>query len=585
MRYLVLIPLLFCTLFGHAQNRILVDGEFKDWAKHPTTYTDAAGDGGSSGIDFGKAQIFNDADYIFFYVETGTEINLQDLNDVVIYIDIDNNTSTGTSKNGIGADLSYTFGDRSGSYHTSSNSSVSIRHRDIGLITAPTVTSDRFEIGIKRVFSINGILKKMGDSVKVVFMDNASNGDVLPSNNGGVSYTFSTTNLEPLPSFSLQKPTMSNLRIMSYNVERDGLFEASRVPAYTRVFQALQPDIIGFQEVYNHSSLQIADLIETMLPSAAGAQWYHAMAKPDCHVVSKYPILKSAQIPGVNGSGNGAFLIDIPNSKTEMLLIVAHPPCCTNNSGRQTEVDRIMEFVRKSKNGKGPIQLDTNAQIVILGDMNFVGDHNQLTTLLSGDIFDETSYGSDFTPDWDGSNLLDAKPPTTGVPFSFSWYSESSSFSPGRLDYVLYSGSNLTLENSYSLFTPGLAQDSLSKYTLLSNDVIIASDHLPLVADFTVKNNSTQSVLNTQRSLGYLEIYPNPASDVVGVSFINPQHGVVTMQLVDGAGSIISTLYNGDLVTGKNTLQFSAATYPSGTYIITVTSANSIYHRRISVVH
>ena len=87
--------------------------------------------------------------------------------------------------------------------------------------------------------------------------------------------------------------------------------------------------------------------------------------------------------------------------------------------------------------------------------MNFVGDHKQVTTLLKGDIENEAAYGSDFTPDWDGSDFVDSKSPTTGVPFSFTWYSESSAFSPGRLDYMIYSGSNMKLENTYSLFTPG----------------------------------------------------------------------------------------------------------------------------------
>ena len=137
----------------------------------------------------------------------------------------------------------------------------------------------------------------------------------------------------------------------------DGLFESNRVPAYTRILKATQPDIIGFQEIYNHTSKEVADHIETLLPSEVGEQWYHANAAPDCHAISRFPITKSVQIAGSGGSGNGAFLIDIPDTDRDMLMVVAHPPCCGNNAGRQMEVDLIMQFVREAKAGKGPIPL------------------------------------------------------------------------------------------------------------------------------------------------------------------------------------------------------------------------------------
>ena len=70
------------------------------------------------------------------------------------------------------------------------------------------------------------------------------------------------------------------------------------------------------------------------------------------------------------------------------------------------------------------------------------------------------------------------------MPFSYTWYNEGSNFSPGRLDYIIYSGSNLLLQNSYSLFTPSLPLDSLIAFNLLADDAVVASDHLPIIADF-----------------------------------------------------------------------------------------------------
>jgi exonuclease III len=496
MKYLRILSLLFVSITSNSQDRILVDGIFNEWSDYPIIYSDAAGDGGSSGIDFGQLQIYNDDEYIFFLLESGSEINLQDLNEIFIYLDTDDNSNTGFSINGIGAEIVYSFGNRSGFFYQGANSST-IQHSDIGLVTAPTVTSSQFEIAIRRDIIISGIPVFQSDNLKIVFQDDFSNGDLLPASNEEITYTFSNNNSEPLPDFSIQKFPESDLRVISYNVLFNGVFDPARIPSFTRLLQAIEPDIIGFQEIYDFSSAQVASQVESMLPSSTGQQWFHAKEGPDCHAISRYPILESALIPGYNqNAGNGAFLIDVAGIETGLLLIVAHPPCCGNNEGRQIEVDLIMEFLREAKEGNGPIPLQPGAPIVILGDMNLVGDHRQLETLLTGNIFDESSYGPDFIPDWDDNNLLDSHPYVTGLPFSFSWYNEESNFSPGRLDYIIYSGSNLMLQNSFSLFTPGLSQDNLNALNLFANDAIAASDHLPLVVDFELNNLTAQKWTN-----------------------------------------------------------------------------------------
>ena len=152
-------------------------------------------------------------------------------------------------------------------------------------------------------------------------------------------------------------------------------------------------------------------------------------------------------------------MIDIPNLAEDLLFIVAHTPCCGNDAARQVEVDAIMAFLRDAKAGTGNLQLAENAPVIIAGDMNFVGNAQQLETLLTGDIINTFPYGNDFEPDWDGSDLIDSRPYTTGLPMAFTWYREASSFSPGRLDFTIYTGSNLTLKNNYALFTDALPQD------------------------------------------------------------------------------------------------------------------------------
>ncbi len=580
MKQVLVLSFLCWGITGFSQSRILTDGRFDDWTEYPVAYSDATGDGRFLGADFQQLFMHNDEDYLFFLLEVGFELDLQESSDIVLYLDTDDNANTGFSFRGIGAELVYSFTNRSGTFY-GRNRSTRVFHDDIGLITAPTVTSDRFEIAINRNSIISGEALFAGDIMNVIFSDNSSNGDVLPAQNEELKFRFSSANIEPLPEYSLGKQDASNLRIMSYNVLRDGLFVSSRFSAFQRIFKAIQPDIIGFQEIYQNSSAQVANRIEMMLPSGPDEEWYHAMEGPDCHIISRYPVLESALIPGHNqGSGNGAFLIDLPDLEEHMLVIVAHPPCCENDTGRQIEVDQMMQFLREAKDGTGPIPLEQDAPIIILGDMNFVGDSRQLETLITGDISNEFSYGPDFSPDWDGNDLIDAHPYSTGVPFSFTWYDEGSSFTPGRLDFMIYSGSNLELKNSYTLFTPGLSQDSLDVYDIWSNDVVFASDHLPVVADFELRRLSNQDLITANKEIELIQLSPNPSAGIFWIqagyqdAFSNL---IQEVTVLDADGKTV--LYSDQMV---NSLDLSHLSY--GNYFVEFLIDNQKYIQQVTLL-
>ncbi|MGB0851350.1 MAG: endonuclease/exonuclease/phosphatase family protein, partial [Bacteroidia bacterium] len=513
-------------------------------------------------------------EYLYLSIDVGTEINLQDLNDVTLYIDSDNNSSTGQSTNGLGADISYTFGSRSGSYFGSGTSSI--RHGDLGLITAPTISSDQFEVALNRNTVISGKMLFSSNTIKLALRDNASNGDILPNNSGGVSYTFTSSNLNNIPSYSISKAAKSNLRILSYNVLRDAFMDQRNFDSYSRILKSVNPDIIGFQEIYNSTSSQVASQVESMLPSSNGEQWYHANDGNDCHAISRYPILKSREI-----AGNGAFLIDLPDTDKDLMLIVAHPPCCSNDGGRQSEVDQIMKLIRESKEGKGILALEEGAPILIVGDMNFVGTGGQLHTFLTGDISDNASHGSDFTPDWDGSDFVDAEPYATHSPFVHTWYNTGSSFSPGKLDYIIFSPSTLELHNSFVLFTPTLPSDSLSAYKLEANDVTSASDHLPVVADFSfLSDEFTHSPIATELESA-IDLYPNPAHNTVYINSKSGQVVFLNIKISDAQGRLTKSLEN---FRNSNRVSINTSELGYGTYTLSILTNKGIVYKSLNVV-
>ena len=134
-----------------------------------------------------------------------------------------------------------------------------------------------------------------------------------------------------------------------------------------------------------------------------------------------------------------------------------------------------------------PLEFDlpVGTPIVVAGDMNLVGGSSQVLTLTDGLVHDEATFGPSHAADWDGTPLGDAWPRVNGLGDAFTWRDARSSYSPGKLDYIVYSDSVLELVRAFSLETTGLTGYDLARYGLRADDTLEASDHLPVVADFT----------------------------------------------------------------------------------------------------
>jgi endonuclease/exonuclease/phosphatase family metal-dependent hydrolase len=543
-------------------SQILVDEEYSDWISDNLRYTDDLNDGQNNQIDFGRLWVDHCDTYLFISVELNKELIIQSDNNLRLYIDIDNDLSTGSNIRGIGADLIYRFSDRRGTAEIQ-NFNWTIFHDDIGLITSPTVSSDRFEIAIRRNNTINGRAFNMATDILVVMVDDRVNGDEIPSESGGIPYQFSQKPEYELPPYSITKKNQSDLRVLSYNVLRDGPWENQRDNSFSRILRAVNPDIIAFQEIYNHSSQQTKEFVSQSL--GGNQNWYHSALFSDNILVSKYPILKTESI-----DGNTAFLVDVDGS--EMLIISAHLPCCDNDFSRQQEVDNIMSFVRRSKAQETFIPLEDDTPIIICGDMNFVGENRQLETFLTGDIVNNNTYGPDFNPDWDGSDLIDAKPFATELPLTITWYSENESFSPGRLDYILYTGSVMKKTNSFVLFTASLSQDQLIDLDLNIGDATFASDHLPVVADFNFDLSSSVQLSNSQ--ITDVRVYPNPSAGKIVVDFSLFKSEMVEIELLDAKGLKSKLLKSKKLNSGTYSIPLDLSQFQSGIYRIILSSTN-----------
>ena len=491
MKKTLLFFLVSSLLFS--QNGIFLDEKFSDWDAISNYYVDPTGDNQIGEIDLKIMWVSNDEDYIYFRIQTTKEITLVNNNYLTIYIDSDNDSSTGKLLDNLGAELEYTLGRRSGNVYLSEERVINTR--DIGFFGAPTFNGNEFEFGIRRDSKIDGQSLFPSEKIKfklIAYTSSAlsANSDISPDI-GGFEYQFGQNLTEQVPTYSIEKQNQEHLRVMAYNVERDGITSVDKTTEYNHIFNAIKPDIIGLTEVYESSSQQIADRISFFLPPNQNEQWFHKKeGEYDIVLVSKYKIKESFTINSeVGHAASGAFLLDLrPAFETDMLVIVSHPKCCSGvqeDLKRQNQFDAIIAFIRNAVGEGGALSVADKTPLLIMGDMNLVGDSRQYQTLITGDIKFNEVYGEDFVPDWDSTGLDDAIPYVTNTGMTYT--TNPGSFPPGRLDFIVYSASVLEKVNSFVFDTNQLTLEQLANFVINKSDTEV-SDHLPVVADFNISS-------------------------------------------------------------------------------------------------
>ncbi len=558
MRSLIILSFLWISLLGiqtalHAQT-LFIDEQFDEWTN---LIEDPTGDN-AFGTDFIACAASTSQNRIFFYLKLHTPLLLQAQDDVALYIDLDDNVATGRMKNGIGADLVYYFSDRYGIVYEQ-NGSRFIDHEDIYLVHQPSVRANQFEIGINRDIQLNGSSFTV-QNFRYLFV---SAGDQIPNGNGGISYTATMEIVDP-PNIRYSKDPR-DIRICSYNVHFDDLFVSTKQPSFLRIFAAIQADVWAIQEVYDHSDQEIADLIRVAQNIPVSQELYHASAGHDVHIISKYPVQAAHSI-----AGNGAFHLQLPISTDEqvvdVLIINAHLPCCERDQERQDEIDQILKFIRNQKSGIGPFDMEGEFPIVVVGDMNFVGSDQNPYSLIHGEIANNNLYGPNFNPGWNDKSFNDIKAPASGTHNSCTWSSEESSYSPSRIDYILYTGGRMRARNSFVLNVAKMSAADRNQLNLLSLDGENASDHYPIVADVRIRDDWS----GTENPTWSASIQFKEDDQYIYLVYNGLTDHLFDFQIIQ-IGSGQRSIY-GHLEPQNKLIQIDKSTFSQGCYTLTIRS-------------
>ncbi len=453
---------------------------------------------------------------------------------------------------------------------------------------APTVSGTEFEIALRRdAVPAGGQPLFPGNDFRMVILDNSSGGDRLPDS-GGVSYTLDATSF-PIPTIPLEQPGASTIRVAGYNVQSDGLFDNSSAhqTALDKVFSTVNAQVWVICEVWNHTAEQVRQVVEGYLPSGPGEDWYAIKLDSGNVIVSRFPILLSWEVSP--GDRITAALLDVrPTWDSDLMIIANHWSCCTADANRQQQADATVAFLRDAMTSGGNFTLGAGTPVILAGDFNLVGWRQQLDTLVSGDIQNESSYGADFAPDWGMGTLSYALSRHPDARMSYTWRQDSSTFYPGLLDYLFYTSSLVTLESGFVMETRTMTSTTLATYGLSANTTPDASDHAPRVGDFTM-NAVTATTPSRAQGARLLPNVPNPFNPRTTLRFSLARAERVRLAIVDARGRQVRQLLDATLPAGNhesvwNGADDSGRAVASGVYRMVLLEEDGIAQSRPMVL-
>jgi endonuclease/exonuclease/phosphatase family metal-dependent hydrolase len=289
---------------------------------------------------------------------------------------------------------------------------------------------------------------------------------------------------------------------------------ASVVAAQNRVLQALDPDVIAFQEIpVDTTEAQV----QARLAATLGGTWAVNLGNTDGFIRNGLATRWSLSMerddttPASEVRGVTMGLVDVPDAfaARDIYFMVVHLKASSgdeNEARRQQASDAMARWIGDARTPGGFIDLPASTPIVALGDFNYRDDSPGYLTVRDGDILDNATYGPDIAPDWDGTSLRDAFPPDPAN-WRFNTYSSRSTPSI-RFDRILFTDSTIELANTFVLNTSSMTSSARSAAGLGSSDTSTASDHLPIVADFAI--TPTRPAVS-HRELFITEIMADPS--------------------------------------------------------------------------
>ncbi|MHC4484457.1 MAG: endonuclease/exonuclease/phosphatase family protein [Planctomycetota bacterium] len=427
-----------------------IDGGFKDWKDVKVCAFDPKGDA-KSAFDITKVYTASQGSILYLRFDTASILNLQNGPEtegtLLVIIDLPNNKQLILDTRGRRAFLNDSLKER-------------IPWDRLKYIVGPTYAQNEFEIQI----DLGGLNINRGDAISIQF----DGSDQLST---PVTFAFSHPSETPKRRSHHRNPG-TDVRIVSLNTYFEGLSDPNREDAMGRLLNSVNGDVYCFQEEWKTEGH--GAILKRLMPLGNENPW-------DIHkvhgnvIASKYPL---KILPSKNDKYAAAY---IKSAENYLFIINVHLSAMgyigsEEDRLRIRQVDDIVAMIDEIHRG----QYDEDdapckkPAIVIVGDFNLVGSRTPLDL-----IIDKKVYG---LKDWLIPNLIGESVVT--------WREGSrASFSPGKLDYVIYSAKTLIPKNGFILNSELLNRTELKQLNLDVADSKL-SDHLSITVDFQFSDSS-----------------------------------------------------------------------------------------------
>lgn len=457
--------------------RIAIDGDITDWPTDDAFYANA--------------------DYLYFRFMVQDQLfTLQAApSPVTLFLDTDANASTGrrftqADIKDIGADLEIVFSPKETSGKgaaafvlDSSGARTRVKPSDLDLVFAPTYASQWYEgrlsrhlsdvpglpaAGLKTEGAFAGFVTFGEASGKLASYSDPSRGTLVPVSAG-----------RPLATLALPTKPANAIRVVSWNVENTS--PVKHPNAFRNVLQLLDPDVVLVQEWDEGNAEAVKGWFTAMVPFSG--EWNVVKAPGDksngggVAIISKHATTLvdlgrlMTEADRTNPSRPIRFIgatITAPHGT--MLVGTTH---LKSGGSKDSSEDRRRVAEARAINSAfaaASKAIPQDAIRLISGDMNLVGSRPPLDILRAG-------------LDADASELDVVQAWPLGDDAMYTWSDDSTPFTPGRLDYVVYSDSNSKHTNAFVFNTRRLSDESLARMGMARDDSS-CSDHMPVVVDF-----------------------------------------------------------------------------------------------------
>lgn len=501
----------------------LLDGEFDDWKTLSIISTTRDGlDALGGAPELLTVSLDCDLDSLWVYLEFRDEINLQAL-DHPLFLFVDADVPQQGASGGVlpGADFVIIFSPtdderaagaakdaKSGKDAASSgpprakdhgqgvlvrrllpdgSMGDSVDPRLIGLGMAPAHASRTFELHLDR--GPTSFAGKSG-SVRTAFLaKNAATGAVEALEIADPTRILLTPRPSDRP---VAAPTVSAdavargpdaaLRVVTWNAELGALFDHPE--AFAATISALRPDVVLWQELGKKATAESLAAWMNEHVRGDGPPWQAIVSGGDLRtgIVARTALAPAPFLDGLTWTAaKGRRDVRVAGAILERdgrrtLLASLHLKCCGRIGSSEDETrmgeskaihDAIASATAKLAEAGTPL-----SGILVAGDFNLVGAVTPLRTTAAG-------------IDLDGSDLdivpafhLDGRTNAT-------WRSAGNDFLPGRLDWMLLSGSSMRVARTFVFSAEDLSTAAVAALSLPPSALKEPSDHRPVVADVT----------------------------------------------------------------------------------------------------